>query len=104
MALYNKRTVDIVTAASTWKDHDDTILVCTKPDEKDRVTFISSSGDGFDHYKKDIGKSFHAIHDQTMKSKGMYKIVNVVVLKGGEIKKKANDIGLDKKASLCVFK
>ena len=91
-------------AASEWKGHDETILVCEKPDEKNRLTFIASSGDGFEHYKKDIGKSFHAIHDQTMKSKGMYKVVNVVVLKDGEIKKKANEIGLNKKASLAVFK
>jgi len=105
MALYNRRTVDIVTAASTWKNHDTTILVCEKDENgKKRFAFVSSSGDAYDDYKKDIGKTFHAVHDQTQASKGMYKLVNVVVLKGGEILKNANDIGLKAKASLCVFK
>jgi hypothetical protein len=34
----------------------------------------------------------------------MYKLVNVVVVKDGEIVKKANEAGLKAKASLSVFK
>jgi len=95
MALYNKRTVDLVTAASEWKNHATTILICTKHDtNKERFCFVSSSGDQFDHYEKMIGRSFDAQHDQTMKSKGLYKLVNVAVLKNGEILKNANDTGL----------
>lgn len=105
MALYNKRTVDLVTAASEWKNHATTILICTKHDGgKERICFVSSSGDQFDHYEKLIGRSFEAMHDQTMQSKGMYKLVNVTVLKNGEILKKANETGLKVKASLSVFK
>lgn len=105
MALYNKRTVDLVTAASEWKTRPTTILICTKHESgKERFCFVSSCHDEFDHYEKDIGKSFEAMHDQTMQSKGMYKLVNVVILKDGEILKKANETGVKAKASLSVFK
>jgi len=104
MALYGRRTVDIITAASEWKDSEDTILVCKKPDEKNRFAFISSSGNAYDSYVKDIGKEFHGVHDQSGASKGMYKLVNVVVLKNDKIIKSANDEGLKAKASLSVFK
>ena len=105
MALYNKRTVDLVTAASEWENRPTTILICTKHEGgKERFCFVSSASDSFDHYVKGIGRSYEAIHDQTMKSKGMYKLVNVVVLKDKEIIKKANETGLKSKASLSVFK
>lgn len=103
MALYNKKVVDIVTAASTWADHEDTILVCTKDEGgRKRVLFISSYGDRFNDYT--IGQTEECFHDQTGASKGMYTVMNVVVLKGGEILKKKNEFGLNVKASLAVFK
>jgi exopolysaccharide biosynthesis predicted pyruvyltransferase EpsI len=102
MELYGKRTVDLVTAASTWEDYGETILICKNED--DRTCFIGSGGDSFEHYSKDIGKSFSTYHDQTGASKGRYKVINVVYLKDGEILKKANDIDLKAKASLAVFK
>ena len=108
MALYNKRTVNIVDAASEWKEQETTILVCTKGrgNGTDRYAFVSSSGDAFDQYKGKIGHVFSASHDQTGASKGDYRLKNVVVLKDGEIKKKVNDEGTDPKvkASLSVFK
>lgn len=104
MALYNKRTVDIITAASEWKNHATTILVCTKPDDKNRICFVASSGNDFDSYEKKIGRHYEAGHDQTGQSKGSYKLVNVVVIKDGEIVKQANDVGVKSKASLAVFK
>lgn len=105
MALYGRRTVDIVTAASEWKDHDDTILICTKRENgKERFLFVSSSGDVLDHWEKQIGKSFSTYHGQTGQSKGDYKLVNVAVLKDGKILKSANDTGLKARASLSVFK
>lgn len=103
MALYNRRTVDIITAASTWQPDATTILICTKPGEK-RFLFVSSAHDSFDHYKKEIGKTFHAVHDQSGASKGMYKLINVAVIKDGKIVKNANEEGLKAKASLSVFK
>lgn len=103
MALYNRRTVDIITAASTWAPDATTILICKKNGES-RVLFVSSAGDGFDHYKKDIGKSYHAVHDQSGADKGMYKVLNVAVIKDGKIEKSVNDEGLKAKASLSVFK
>lgn len=65
---------------------------------------VSSSGNQLEQYEKQIGRSFEAMHDQTGKSKGLYKLVNVVVLKDGEIIGKANETGLKAKASLSVFK
>ena len=105
MALYNKRTVDLIGAAAEWQPRATTILICTKHENnKDRFCFVSSSGDQFDHYEKMIGHSFEAIHDQTGKSKGVYKLVNVTVIKDSEVVKKANVTGLKVKASLSVFK
>ncbi len=104
VALYNKKVVDIVTAASEWADGDETILVCSKTenDGRARLLFIASSGDCFDQYQ--VGQGSETYHDQTGASKGYYKIENVVVLNGGQIIKKKNEIGLNKKCSLAVFK
>ena len=102
MDLYGKRTVDIVTAASSWEDT--VILVCKN--EKDRTCFVSSAGgmSSYKHYKDDIGKTFLAYHDQTGGSKGYYTVKNVVRIKDGEIKDQVNDAGIKEKASLAVFK
>lgn len=103
MALYNKRVVDIVTAASCWENEETTILVCSKEENgRQRLAFISSSGDATNYYK--VGQGSETFHDQTGQSKGYYKIENVVVLKGGQILKKANEVGINAKASLSVFK
>jgi hypothetical protein len=106
MSLYGKRVVDIVTAASTWENHETTILVCSKVenDGRERLAFVSSGSDDYDYYAPNIGKSYSTYHDQTGQSKGMYKIENVVVLKDGQIIKKANEKGIKAKASLSVFK
>lgn len=102
MELYNRRTVDIITAASTWDES--VILVCEN--EQGRICFVSSAGgkSTYDYYKDDIGKSYSTYHDQTGASKGRYKIKNVVHIKNGEIVDKVNDEGINKKASLAVFK
>lgn len=99
MSLYNKRTVDIITAASAWDD--ETILVCKN--EQGKTKFVGTSG-SFEEYEKLVGTSHMTHHDQTMASKGKYAVVNVVHIEKGEIKKKVNDVGLKEKASLSVFK
>jgi hypothetical protein len=106
MSLYGKRVVDLITAASTWSNHDTTILVCkkTEADGRERFAFVSSGHDDFDHYSAKIGKSYSTYHDQTGQDKGRYTIVNVVVLKNNQIVKHVNDVGLRVKASLAVFK
>lgn len=103
MALYNKRTVDIKTANSTWGEG--TVLVCevTGSNGKDRLAFVHSAGH-YDNYVSYVGKLYAAHHDQTGASKGYYKVVNVVGFKNNEIENKVNDIGLNVKASLAVFK
>lgn len=103
MSLYNKRTVDLKTANSTWGDG--SILICEVDGSngKTRLAFVHSAG-GFDGYVSYVGKSYAAHHDQTMASKGMYKVVNVVGFENNEIVNKVNDIGLNAKASLAVFK
>ena len=102
MALYGRRTVDIITAASTWED--EVILVCKN--EQNRTCFVGSTGgeSSFEYYKNDIGKSFSAFHDQTGASKGRYTVKNVVRIKKGEIVDQVNDVGIKEKASLSVFK
>lgn len=99
MVLYNKRTVDIITAASTWDDS--VIYVCGKEENgKNRILFLASSGDlGFK-----VGTSSETYHDQTGASKGVYTVLNIVHIVDGQIVSKENNIGLDKKASLAVFK
>lgn len=99
MALYNKRTVDIITAASTWDDC--VIYVCSKEENgKDRILFLASSGD----LGIKVGTSSETYHDQTGASKGNYTVMNIVHIVDGQIVSKSNNIGLDKKASLAVFK
>ena len=102
MALYGKRVVDIITAASTWDEC--TILVCEKDENgRKRLAFVSSASPA-ESYNSYVGKTFHAGHDQTQADKGFYKVVNVVHVKDGQIVGKVNDIGVNSKASLAVFK
>lgn len=96
MELYNRRTVDIIKAASEWGDA--VIYVCKN--DQNRTCFVSSSGDL--GYK--VGSRHRAYHDQTRASKGTYEIINIVTIKNGEIVDKKNDLGINEKASLAVFK
>lgn len=102
MELYGKRTVDIIKAASEWDKC--VILVCKNEDG--RVCFVSSAGGeaAYKSYKSYVGKSYSTHHDQTGASKGQYSVINVVYIKDGEIEDSVNKEGLDKKASLSVFK
>lgn len=100
MTLYGKRTVGIIEAASTWDKC--SIFVCQK-DGESRLLFVSGSGE-YEGYGINIGQSYSTYHDQTGASKGLYTVLNMVYIVNGEIVKKENDIGLDKKASLSVFK
>lgn len=105
VALYGKKVVDIKTAASEWATdkYPTTILVCHKNENgRDRMLFLSSSGDCRTQYK--VGQSSETYHDQTGASKGIYTILNIVVFQGGEIVYKANEQGLAGKASVAVFK
>lgn len=99
MSLYGKRVVDITTAASEWAPHEETILVCQL--ENGRIAFLASSGGG-EGFK--VGETRECFHDQTQASKGMYKVLNIVVFRDGEIASKANEVGLNVKASVAVFK
>lgn len=101
MALYGKRVVDILTAASEWKSS--TIYVCSKTESsgKERILFVSSAGGGVG---AKVGESYDAVHDQTRASKGRYKVLNIVHIKDGKIVSKENDVGIAAKASLSVFK
>jgi len=99
MVLYGKRTVDIKTAASEWDDS--VIYVCGKEENgKNRILFLASSGD----LGIKVGTSSETYHDQTGASKGVYTVLNIVHIVDGEIVSKVNDIGLNVKASLAVFK
>ena len=105
VALYGKKVVDITTAASEWATAKSptTILVCHKSENgRDRMLFLSSSGDCRSQYK--VGQSSETYHDQTGASKGIYTILNIVVFQGGEIIYKANEQGMTGKASVAVFK
>ena len=103
IALYGARTVDIYKAVSEWGKG--TIYVCSKVEskaggDKERTLFVFSSGQPY--YQ--LGQEYHAGHDQTGASKGYYKVVNRVYFQNNEIVSKDNDIGLNGKASLSVFK
>lgn len=96
MSLYNRRTVDIITAASHWDD--EWIYVCKN--KEGRICFLGSSGPGI----AKVGETHDTHHDQTGASKGPYKVINIVHIKKGEIVSKENEEGLNVKASLAVFK
>jgi hypothetical protein len=102
MVLYGKRVVDIKTAASEWAPHDETILVCMKVDDE-RITFLASSGPS-KNWMGELNTTHECFHDQTQASKGYYKVLNIVGFRDGEIVDKVNDIGLNVKASVAVFK
>jgi len=100
MALWNKRRVSLADCATVWDSG--TLLVCRN--EQGRICFIhGSQGD----YGVKIGDRHLAHHDQTLVSKGMYDIVNIV-----HWKKNGDNIDVDSvvpydintKASLAVFK
>jgi hypothetical protein len=99
MDLYGRRTVDIKTAISEWGDG--TIYVCSKEENgKSRILFVASSGD----IGAKVGEVHEAIHDGTGASKGFYRVENIVHFDDNEIVSKVNDIGLNMKASVAVFK
>jgi hypothetical protein len=103
MTLYQARVVDIYKAISEWGKG--TIYVCSKVEskaggDKERMLFVASSGTPY--YK--LGQEYHAGHDQTGASKGYYKVINRVYFENNEIVSKDNDIGLNNKASVAVFK
>lgn len=95
MELYGRRTIDIKGAVGEWGDG--TILVCKN--EQDRICFLYTSGDGYP-----VGTKHKTHHDQTGASKGVYTVLNNVTFDKNEIVKKDNDVGLNVKASLAVFK
>lgn len=106
MELYGKRVVDVYAAASEWEPGPTTILICSKveKDGRRRYCFVASCGDSFDYFSKDVGKEFSTYHDQTLASKGFYRIENVVVIQNGEMVKCDSLEGVHVKASLAVFK
>lgn len=103
MTLYNKRTVTVEQAVSTWGKG--TILVCEiVGGDKPRKAFLYTSG-GFEHNAKLVGSTHEVYHDQTHAYKGEYKVLNVISFDGNSvIANKVNEIGVGMKASLAVFK
>jgi hypothetical protein len=100
MVLYGKRVVDIMTAVSEWGSG--TVYVCSKDEGgRSRILFVVSAGGGVG---AKVGETYEAFHDQTGASKGMYTVLNVVQIADNEIVSKANDVGLNVKASVSVFK
>lgn len=100
MNLYGKRTVTLDEAISEWGSG--TIYICTKEENgKDRILFVASAGDGVG---AQVGQTYEAFHDQTHASKGFYTVMNIVKYEDNEMVSKANNFGLNAKASLSVFK
>jgi hypothetical protein len=100
MALYGKRVVTLQEAVSEWGDG--TIYICAKDENgRQRILFVYSSGQEGDDK---VGKTYEAFHDQTHASKGFYTVLNVAHFENNELVRSVNNIGLNVKASLAVFK
>jgi len=99
MALYGKRTMPLVNAADHWGRG--TVYICKKSGE-DRFLFVVSSGKLGDYSK--VGSVHPAYHDQSRAYKGDYHVLNIVEINDGQIVDKVNDIGLNAKGSVAVFK
>lgn len=100
MALWNKRRVTIADCATEWDSG--TLLVCRN--DQGRICFIhGAQGD----YGVKVGDRHLTHHDQTLASKGMYEIVNIVHWKKASDKidiKSVLPYDINTKASLAVFK
>lgn len=109
-ALFNKNKVSIHDIANEpdWNEHELSVQIAhvhkshweAKHGNKPKVHFIV----GYGHTKEPVGHEFTAHHDQTGAKLGHHTVVNVVHLKGGKIVHKANDLHIDDKAAVHVYK
>lgn len=76
-----------------------TVLAVADGDGKKK--FVSGSGHG--HYHN-VGDTFRAHHDQTRQDLGYHKVENVIHIDGGKVVHKENDIGVNEKRPLSVYK
>jgi hypothetical protein len=103
MELWGKKKITVAECVSVWDEG--TVYVCEN--EQGRICFVQSCGVDIQG-KEPIGSRHATHHDQTLVSKGFYKIINYV-----EYRKQADgtvalksDLPFDRnlKASLAVFK
>lgn len=102
MELFSKRKITVAECAAVWDEG--TIYVCTN--EMDRICFIQSCGVDITN-KEPIGSYHETHHDQTLVSKGTYKIINYVEYRkvGDKVELKSDlPFHPSTKASLAVFK
>ena len=103
MELWGKKKITIAECTSVWNEG--TIYVCEN--EQGRICFVSSAGVDIQG-KEPIGSRHATHHDQTLASKGFYKIINYVEYRkqpDGSISYKCDlPFDLTHKASLAVFK
>lgn len=102
MCLFSKRKITVAECVSVWDEG--TIYVCEN--DEGRICFVQSCGVDIQN-KEPIGSYHQTHHDQTLVSKGTYKIVNYVEYRkvGTEVVLKSDlPFNPATKASLSVFK
>jgi hypothetical protein len=100
MELYGKRVVTLPEAISEWGSG--TVYICGKEENgRNRILFVVSAGGGVG---AKVGETYEAFHDQTHASKGMYTVLNIAQFKDNEMVHSENNVGLNTKASVAVFK
>lgn len=108
-ALWNKNKVGVSDIANHpgWKEHKMTVQVAhvypsssgSRFGDSHKVAFVVGSG-----HTKSGEAAFDAHHDQTFDKLGHHEIVNTIHLHNGEIVHKDNDLHLNDKAPVRVYK
>lgn len=83
----------------TWNDSKMTVMAVKTSEGKKK--FISGSGHT-DYHK--IGDTFRAHHDQTWRDLGNHTVENIIRLDKGKVVHQENDIGVNEKRPLSVYK
>ena len=99
--LWNQRTVSLHDLGAVWNDV--TVYICEREARFDKkvVTFLVSCGP-LSGVK--VGQEHDAHHDQTLKHIGTYTVTNIVRVVNGEVASKSNDLHLDTRRAVSVFK
>lgn len=102
--LFNKNKVSLADLQREWNKN--TVYICERDRDnetgKPKLVFLASSGDLWEDVK--VGAMRMGKHDQTRANLGPMYVRNIVRLVDGKVVSSDNDLYLDVKAPLMVFK
>lgn len=99
--LFKARTISLARLKEIWDSN--TVYVLRNADTE-KLVFAASCGRLWDTAKFAIGMQHPVHHDQTHAFRGVFRIENIVDVKDGLVVSADNDVGLNVKAPVWVFK